>query len=348
MIITHEVGQLDFGGVEKVIRNIIKYDKENVHQILAYKDGAYREELEKVGAKIIFTPKLGEDLEFDTDVLHVHSGGVVSELATNMGRTFPVIETIHSPIRSPMKQELIAQRVGVTDAVSKMNNNCLTIHNGIDFADLEIKKPADKIKEDLGIAAGVPVIGRVGRIAPDKCMEEWILTCYKLQQSGLDFVPLIVGGEARGLNGYVGKLKLLCESLPLRGVVWAGEQLNVSDYLNIMDVFLYPSPTEGFGLVFIEAMYNDTVVVSFRNQITTEVLGGYSILTEESIPALVEGVRLALDQNIKESMIYSAKNWVMSKFSAERMSKDYQDIYKKAVINVYEHNKSKTIEFICS
>ena len=157
-----------------------------------------------------------------------------------------------------------------------------------------------------------------------------------------------MGGEARGLNGYVGKLKLLCESLPLRGVVWAGEQLNVSDYLNIMDVFLYPSPTEGFGLVFIEAMYNDTPVVSFRSQITTEVLGGYAILTEESIPALAFGVRKVLKSEVWDELISSAHNWVVSEFSAERMSKDYQDLYKKAVINVHEHNKSETIEFICS
>lgn len=345
MIVTHELQQLDFGGVEKVIRNLIKYDQENTHQILAYKDGAYREELESVGAKIIFTPKLGEDLEFDTDILHIHSGGAVSELATNMGKAFPVIETIHSPIRSPMKSDFIAHRVGVTGPVSKLNHHCGTIHNGLDFDDLIPARSVSEVKQSLGIDSNLPIIGRLGRIAPDKCLEDWILACYELQNRGLEFIPLIVGDEARGLSGYVGKLKLMIESLGIKNVIWAGNQSCIADFLQIMDVFLYPSPTEGFGLVFAEAMFCGATVVTYKNQVTTEVLGGYAFLVDKTIGALADGVLKALKDDYRDNLIPLAREWVEDKFSAERMAADYQDVYKKVIDgHLHKQNKFETVE----
>ena len=247
MKILHELNQLEYGGVERMIANIIKFDKKNTHSILTYKDGPFRKELE--GVDIIMPPKEKDAmLDFETDIIHIHSGGGISELAMSVSKGFPIIETIHSPVRSPIRKEFITQRVGVTEAVSRMNDECITIHNGLDFSKLMPTREADEVKKELGIARNVSIVGRLGRIGKDKCLEEWLLTCYKLQQMGLEFVPLVVGGEASGLDGYVGKLKLMAASLPVKGVIWAGHKADVANYLQIMDVFLYPSPTEGFGL----------------------------------------------------------------------------------------------------
>lgn len=326
MEILHELGQLDFGGVEKVIRNIIRYDRENQHIIVAEHDGLFRKELEDVGAKIFVVEK-GDTVDVDADVIHIHSGGAISNMASSLGRHFPVIETIHSPIRSPMKSDIIRQRVGVTNAITKINSKCMTIYNGIDLDTMGATRTPEEIKKELGIPEGIPIVGRLGRLGKDKCIEEWMLACYYLQQQGIEFVPLIVGGEARGLNGYVGKMKLLAESLPVKGIVWAGHHADIANYLQIMDVFLYPSPTEGFGLVFLEAMYSGAVVVSYNTPVTREVCSGYSILTEKSIPALVEGVKKALQVPIRDELIPLAIGWVETDFSAEKMSEEYQKLY---------------------
>ncbi|MBI4708241.1 MAG: glycosyltransferase family 4 protein [Candidatus Omnitrophica bacterium] len=330
MNIIHELNQLNYGGVEKVIRNIIKYDKENNHQIVAYKDGPFKKEFEKIGARVVFLPKEGT-VDFDADVIHVHSGGGISEMAKILGRNFPVVETIHSPVRSPMTNEFISQRVGVTEAVCRMNSNCITIYNGLDLDTLEPDRYPEDVKKELGIPDGVPIVGRLGRIGKDKCLEEWILACYYLQQQGVNFIPLIVGGEAAGLDGYVGKLKLMAASLPVKGIIWAGHRADVANYLQIMDVFLYPSPTEGFGLVFAEAMYSGSVVVTYKNDISMEVAGGYSVLTEKSIKGLVDGVKKALDINIRDNIVPMAHDFVAEMFNAERMTSEYQEVYKRVV-----------------
>jgi len=326
--IMHELGQLEYGGVERMIANLIKFDNKNKHTILAYKDGPFREELK--GVNIIIPPKgKGETVDFETDIIHIHSGGAVSEMALSVGKGFPIIETIHSPIRSPMRNDVITQRVGVTDAVSKLNHDCITIHNGLDFSMLVPTKDPEEIKKELGIKKGIPVIGRLGRIGKDKYLEEWFLVCYKLQQMGLEFVPLIIGGEAIGLDGYIGKLKLMAASLPVKGVIWAGHKKDVANYLQIMDIFLYPSATEGFGLVYVEAMYNNAVLVTYENEVSREIAAGYSILTGPGIEDLAQGVFRGLDLNTKNSITPIAHDWVGAEFDADRMAKDYGDLYER-------------------
>lgn len=331
MRILHELNQLDYGGVEKVIRNIIKFDKKNEHTILAYKDGPFKKEFEKINTKIIFPPKEKGESSLDTDLIHIHCGGDISPLASQVGKGFPVVETIHSPVRSPMPGDLIKKRIGVTRAVTLMNANCETIYNGLDLADMQPTRSKEDIRKELGIPDGVPVVGRLGRIGSDKCLEDWLLVCYRLQRQGVNFVPLIVGGEARGLDGkYIGKLKLMAECLPVNSVIWAGHKDDVANYLQIMDVFLYPSPTEGFGLVFAEAMYSGAVVVTYKNDVTMEVAGGYSLLTEQSIDALVEATKVALeDIQLRDTIISMSIGYVECEFTAEKMSEKYQELYER-------------------
>ena len=331
MNIVHELNQLEYGGVEKVIRNIIKFDKENKHQVITYKDGPFRKEFEAIGAEVIFMPKEGTR-DINADIIHIHSGGALSEMGLSLGKNFPIVETIHSPVRSPMPKNLIAQRVGVTEAVSRMNENCTTIHNGIDFESLIGTRTREEIRAELGIDKAAMVVGRLGRIGKDKCMEEWILTCYYLQMKGIDIVPMIVGSEAQGLEGYIGKLKLMAASLPVKNIVWAGHKDDVANYLQAMDIFLYPSPTEGFGLVFIEALNAGCTVVTYNNDITMELFGGYGILTEKSISGLVDGVIKAMDTNARDAIVPIAQQWIEEQYSAECMAAKYQDLYKSVAI----------------
>lgn len=329
MKIVHELGQLEYGGVEKIIKSIIKYDTKNEHFVVTYKDGPFRKEFEKLGTTILMAGN--KEIDFMADIAHIHTGGAQSIMAFELGKSIPIIETIHSPVRSPMPDKLIKQRVGVTSAVCQINSNCIPILNGVDLGELETDRYAEDVKRELRIPEGIPIIGRLGRIGKDKCLEEWLLTCYYLQMQGIEFVPLIVGGEASGLNGYIGKLKLMAESLPVKNIVWAGHKSDVANYLQLMDIFLYPSPTEGFGLVFAEAMHAGAVLVTYKNEVTLEVAGGYSILTENSIDGLVMGVKKALDINVRDAIIPIAHDFVDQELNAKRMVSEYQEVYERIV-----------------
>jgi len=212
-----------------------------------------------------------------------------------------------------------------------LNKGAITILNGIDFESMVPDKSPGQIIKELKINPVLPVVGRLGRIGKDKGLEQWILTCYYAQQQGFNFTPIIIGDEARDCEGYRGKLKLMIASLPVENVIWIPNQLNIADYLQIMEVFLYPSPTEGFGLSLIEAAYMDAVVVTYNNDVNKEILAGYAKLVDKNIPALVEGLKTALDHNYQSALSGIAREWVETEFDAERMSLEYQCLYGKVL-----------------
>lgn len=332
MKILHELNQLDFGGVEKVIESLIKHDQENEHHILAYKDGEFRERLENAGAKIHI---IAEGMEFNPDVIHVHCGGEKSQIAEDLQGSRPVIETIHSPIRSPLPDFCVTQRVGVTQTVSDMNKDCITIYNGIDFygmKEMVVYEP-EELKQQIGIEACQFVVGRLGRLGRDKGVEEYLLTCHYLQQAGHNIVPLIVGGEARGFGGkYLAKLKLMAESLPVHNVKWIGNVDNISDYYNIMDCFLYPSSTEGFGLVFIEALNHGLPIVTYNTPVNREVITKqFGIFCRQNIDSLYNAVRdlISIKNYTPISLFSNRCTEYAQTFSVDKMVTSYQELYKK-------------------
>ena len=346
MDIVHELNQLDYGGAERVVRNIVKFDKKNKHRVVAYKDGPFRKELEEAGA-VVVVPQKDVEEDMEADVIHIHSGGGISNMALNLGKAFPVIETIHSPLRSPMRDDFIRQRVGVSDAVSVKNSKCITILNGVDPDDHVITRTIEEVKAELGIPEGKIVVGRLGRLGPDKGLEDWLMTCHKLQRLGYDFVPLVIGGEANGLKGtFVGKMKLTAQCLPVKDVIWAGHKTDIHNYLQVMDIFLYPSPTEGFGLVFMEAMLNGCTVVTYKTDVTWELLAGHAILTEKSIDGLVAGMQKAFNPSMREAYQGIVHNFVVNHYDAENMSLAYQELYERSVGHSNGSDKPETADSV--
>lgn len=336
MKIVHELSQLDYGGVERIVRSIIKYDKKNEHAIICYKDGPFRSKLEEVGAKIVIVDGTSE-VDMDADVIHVHTGGSVSPLGKQLGKDFPVIETIHSPVRSAMPDDLVFKRVGVCEAVSRINANCMTIKNGIDINDQDDVMPCITTKQFD--PKGKIVVGRVGRLGTDKGLEEWLLVCYHLQQLGYDFAPVIVGGEARDCDGYMGKLKLMADSLPVKNVTFVGHVDDPRPWFHAIDIFFYPSKTEGFGLVFAEALYRGCVVVASQTEVTSELFGGYTVLEPmgSGITGLVAAMRTVLDNpQLRDEFQSIGHDFIADEYQAEAMSLQYQELYDECC-NGYPH-----------
>lgn len=324
MRIVHELNQLEYGGAERIVCNIAKFDENNEHVVVAYKDGAFKKELEAVGVEVILPPEDDSEIDMTADVIHVHTGGAKSQLGLQLGNKFPVVETIHSPVRSPMPSSLIKQRVGVSKAVSQKNENCVTVLNGIDFDWLE-NTNKEAINGSI-LNTDIPVVGRLGRLGMDKGCEEWLLVCYELQQQGYEFIPVVVGS---GDKSYEGKMKLMADSLPVKNIVWLGHRNDVMNCMSKMDVFFYPSQHEGFGLVFAEAMYSGCTVVAYETDVTKELFVGYAILTEQTIPALVEGVKKGLKSEYQDAYSGIGQGWIYSEYNAKRMSEEYQKIYER-------------------
>ena len=325
--IAHELNQLEAGGVERVVLTIAKYDKRHQHKVIAYKDGPMREEFEAAGVEVI-VPKKGELLDVAMAMLHVHTGGAASKMADELaGGPVSIVETIHSPVKSAVRRELVKRKVGVSDVVTRLNPGAITIKNGVDFSRLD-PIPREAIREKLGIPQGALVIGRVGRVAQDKYLEEFLLACREVQRTRDCHV--VVAGQESGRKGYMARVKLAAECLPVRNVHFTG-YANPAHIVPAFDVFLYPSKQEGFGLVFVEAMALGVPVVTYDTPVTKELLGGYAVLTGQSVADLAKGVEWALKPSWRAHLQSAGPQFVTDEYDGERMALDYSDLYEEVL-----------------
>ena len=342
MRILHELNQLDVGGAERVVLTLAKYDKENQHMVYSYKDGPMRKELEDAGVKVfIETPKVTHDIE--AEIFHVHTGGAPSTIAASIAGTMTVVETIHSPVVSAVRDEWVAARVGVSNQVTKLNRKCRTIYNGIDFSRLsehhetaqtpdgEIK-PRQSLREAINIPNDAIVVGRLGRLGFDKCLEEWLAAAKVFQDtlphSNVHF--LIVGDEAADARGYLAKLKVMAASLPVKNIHFVPAMQDVGWAYESMDIFMYPSPSEGFGLVYMEAMACGVAALLWETELTQEICLGAAYLVAPTVKGLALGlVNLVNSPDVREQYCAEGIEHVQNDFSEELMVEQYQKIYKE-------------------
>lgn len=124
------------------------------------------------------------------------------------------------------------------------------LKNGVDTDVMEFSsRERNKVRMDLGIDCDAPVFGHIGRLTSIKnhkfLLEVFSNICESLPKSKL----LLVGrGELES------QLRELSESMGLgNNVLFLGVRDDVSSILSAMDVFIFPSFSEGLSCAVIEA-----------------------------------------------------------------------------------------------
>lgn len=106
----------------------------------------------------------------------------------------------------------------------------------------------------------------------------------------------------------------------------------VAAAMNDSDALLFPSRSEGFGLVVAEAMACGLPTVAARSTALIELIDdgetGF-LCTPDDVMAFVNGVRsLAKNQECVTAMKNMARNQVMAKFSDQRVIFSYLELYQ--------------------
>ena len=100
-----------------------------------------------------------------------------------------------------------------------------------------------------------------------------------------------------------------------------------------VDALLFPSRSEGFGLVAAEAMACGLPVVATRNASLVEVIVDDEtgvLCPPDDVAALAAAVRaLAADEPRYERLRKSAREWVVEHFSDEQMLQNYLELYQE-------------------
>lgn len=206
--------------------------------------------------------KLLKQKEYDVLHMNGNSATMLPELLAAKKLGVPVriahnhnLKTFH-PILNCLLRSIFKRSYTIAVSVSKAagdwlygEGNYTVINNAIDLSVYKFKGETRKeYREKLGVD-GKFVIGNVGKLNEQKNQDFLIDIFLKVKEHYDNAVLLLVGGGAKE-----NILRKKCEHFGIeKSVIFTGMVNNAYDFLQAMDVFVFPSKFEGLGLALIEA-----------------------------------------------------------------------------------------------
>ncbi|MFK7755715.1 MAG: glycosyltransferase [Flavobacteriales bacterium] len=169
------------------------------------------------------------------------------------------------------------------------------------------KRSAGEVREELGVKKEELLLGVIGRLDPGKCQDIVIRALAQVNyKSSLKL--LILGDEtAHSTHNYKMKLETLVSELGLKeSVILKPSTSDVASYMNALDVFIMSSEAETFGMVTIEALWLNKVVIGTDSGGTPEILGRgkYGCLVEpKNVEELAQAIETIQEDVVKYSEI---------------------------------------------
>jgi glycosyltransferase involved in cell wall biosynthesis len=134
-------------------------------------------------------------------------------------------------------------------------NKIMLLHNGIDTEKFNPQKVSGaKVREEFSIRENEIVVGMLARFSPGKGHEEFISAAENLNLKYHNLKFLIVGEASRGENDYADSIKQLVNIHNLHNVIFTGYRSDTPQVIAAMDIFVFPSHNEAFGIALAEAM----------------------------------------------------------------------------------------------
>jgi len=209
------------------------------------------------------------------------------------------------------------------------------IPNGIDADAFVRQARPGRLRTQLGLAAGQPLVLMVGQMVPWKGHNILLGALSRLRSSFPGLHAAVAGSDVRGMQERYGRsLRELTDALGLREMVhWLGFRDDVPSLLADCDLVVIPSRAEPFGRIALEAMAMERPVVGTAAGGLPEVVAdgetGLLVPCDDS-QALAEAVRrLLLDRRLGRRMGRAGAARVRMLFSIEEHVSRVQELYSR-------------------
>lgn len=170
-------------------------------------------------------------------------------------------------------------------------------------------------------ASGLPTLGFVGRFSKDKGAQELLQCSQQLLNAGIAHAILIVG-PLEGDEAALSELKRLN-----RDTVITGSVDDVAPYYSVMNLLLLPTHREGFPNVVLEAAASGVpaVTTDATGAIDSVIDGetGIVVPTHDGYAFATAVMGLLSDSQLLEDMGLKARNWVVSHFDSDLVTKKH-------------------------
>jgi len=261
-------------------------------------------------------------------------------LMKHIGTGHPKKDFLHRRIYNEVSHiiansEVIRRNLIATHPISE--DKVSVIHLGID---LEIYNPKrfnrSEIRGGLGIGSEELVIGIVGRLQRCKGYLEFLHMAKGVLKFHSNLKFLMVGGPSRGEEREAREILQKVDELGLgEKTIVTGYRKDVPMLMRAMDIFVFPSHAEAFGLVLIEAMAMGLPVVSSNCDGVLDIVedGATGVLVP---PKNVEGLTQAVlhliqNPDLRRSLGEAGRRRVEERFSIETMVDRIEAVYQKVL-----------------
>jgi glycosyltransferase involved in cell wall biosynthesis len=356
--ITHD---LAIGGLQHVVLNLCKnMNRElfDVSVLCLRGKGELSEEIEKLGIKVFTIPtRTGSNLfafryvmsilrRENIDIIHTHNSepfvdGTIAALFskvktivhTEHGREFP--DKWRYMFEERILSTLAYKVVGVSEDTSQnlikyfkiSPHKITTINNGIDLLKYKNTVNSLKKKTELSIENKSPIIGIAARLTAVKGISYLIKAMPTVIRHFPD-VTLVIAGE-----GLI-KAQLIEEVHSLKldhNVKFLGSRMDMPEILNLLDIFVLPSISEGLPMVLLEAMAAGCPIIASKvGGIPSVITHGEngSLVRPRSVDSLAgEIITLLSNENLMEKYKKYGIKKVEKDYSAAGMTRMYEKLY---------------------
>ncbi len=218
------------------------------------------------------------------------------------------------------------------------------VENCLDVDHAAAQVDSAEAKARLGLAAGRPVVGFVGRLTRQKGLGTLIRAAALLRDSAVDAQFLLVGEGEMALT-----LRRMVADNGLQDCFhFAGHRNNVGDSLAAMDIFTLPSLYEGLSYSLLEAMAAGRAVVA------TLVSGNVDLIQDsqtgllvppEDPAALARALRLLLSAPQERELLGRraaavARSWPTADQMTDRVVAVYENVLKGTSAQAHARTKA--------
>ena len=353
--VLHVLPGTPYGGMQRLVTQLVTEQRRrglDARVLSLYEDPLFSQELAE--RKIPFTatnntrpnlPGFWKYLvslqEANAAIIHLHMGLLWSNGLGLLTKRKPWIGHFHSYYRPKTIKSKIFHRInyylldaciGVSASVSeslrpwfkKKNVNIFTVNNGIELHDeWKIRYYRRNRSINYGMAT---------RITEDKGVWEFIQAAEAILkiQSTARFVLAGDGPLRNQIVDYVQSNKLSEQiSLP-------GHLKDIDEFWTSLDVALFTSPCDGFGLSIIEPMSLGIPVVAYRtgfgsDELIIDEITGLRADWGDTDDFVKQCVRLSTDKALWERISNEGSKSVRENYSIKSMAEQIMEIYQEII-----------------
>jgi glycosyltransferase involved in cell wall biosynthesis len=169
-------------------------------------------------------------------------------------------------------------------------------------------------------------LGTIGRLVPGKNYPTMLKAVAKIVDTHPTVKFFIVGG---GSSEHA--LIDMCKDLKIENnVIWLGRTEHIQEFLSKIDLFIFASKGEGFGLVLLEAMLANRPILAANNSAIPEVLGlNYKgLFSTNDYKLLSDKIIELMNDKVKSDLLVSEYKEQIKLFNPADMADNVLKIYK--------------------